>query len=352
MRDEVLGGPMNDLERETYDRLLSKSCEAFVMAIELYNKPSLKYRVEGFAFFACNAWELMLKARIIDTKGMDAIYYKDNPGRTKSLETCIDMIFTNTKSPMNRNLKSICKLRNTSTHFIVEEHEQMYVGLFQACVNNFEQKMFEFHGISMADHLPAHFLMLSMSASPFNPEAIRAKYAPEIAEKFLFDEAEVEQEQIIQESPDFAVIVKTELAVVKNPKNADFTVAYDSSSNRAIRTAKVFQDPSTTHPLSASKVIDHVNKTLERRGIVLSVKGNPKSFTSNDWKLFMKFYGIKDDPSLTYRHEVSNTPSFSYSMKAVDMIVDMIKGSPDTIIDDLKSNLKKKNEGDPRGKGF
>lgn len=104
---------MNDTEKETYDRLLAKSCEAFVMAIELYNKPSLRYRVEGFAFFICNAWELMLKARIIDTKGMAAIYYKDNTDRTKSLETCIDTVFTNGKSPMNRNLKSICKLRNT-----------------------------------------------------------------------------------------------------------------------------------------------------------------------------------------------------------------------------------------------
>ncbi len=47
------------------DRLIDKSIEAFSMAIELYNKPTIHYRVEGFAIFICNAWELMLKAHMI-----------------------------------------------------------------------------------------------------------------------------------------------------------------------------------------------------------------------------------------------------------------------------------------------
>jgi len=46
-------------------RLLEKSIEAFIMAIEIYNKPTIKYRVEGFSFFICNAWELMLKSYMI-----------------------------------------------------------------------------------------------------------------------------------------------------------------------------------------------------------------------------------------------------------------------------------------------
>ena len=32
-------------------KLLNKSQEAFIVAIELYNKPTIKYRVEGFSFF-------------------------------------------------------------------------------------------------------------------------------------------------------------------------------------------------------------------------------------------------------------------------------------------------------------
>lgn len=39
---------MND---ELINNMLDKSEEAFLMAIEIYNKPTIKYRLEGFAFF-------------------------------------------------------------------------------------------------------------------------------------------------------------------------------------------------------------------------------------------------------------------------------------------------------------
>lgn len=56
-------------------KMLEKSIEAFIMAIEIYNKPTLRYRVEGFSFFICNAWELMLKAYLIESQGEKSIYY-------------------------------------------------------------------------------------------------------------------------------------------------------------------------------------------------------------------------------------------------------------------------------------
>ena len=61
----------------TVSRLINKAKEAFVMAIEIYNKPSIQYRLEGFSFFICNAWELMLKAHIINKYGEEAVYYMD-----------------------------------------------------------------------------------------------------------------------------------------------------------------------------------------------------------------------------------------------------------------------------------
>ena len=51
------------------------------MAIEIYNKPTIRYRVEGFSFFICNAWELMLKARMIKTYFWQLFYSRRNYGR-------------------------------------------------------------------------------------------------------------------------------------------------------------------------------------------------------------------------------------------------------------------------------
>lgn len=140
-----------------YNNILNKSIEAFILGIELYNKPTLKYRVEGFSFFICNAWELMLKAKIIKDFGEKEVYYKDNPERTITLENCVKKIFTNDKDPLRRNLEKIIELRNTSTHFITQEYEMVYIPLFQSCVFNFIEKIKNFHDIEMSDYIPQNF---------------------------------------------------------------------------------------------------------------------------------------------------------------------------------------------------
>lgn len=129
------------------DKMINKSKEAFALAIEIYNKPTIKYRVEGFAFFICNAWELMLKSYLL--KQGKTIYYRDKPDRTISLSECIKIIFTNNKDPLRLNLEKIIELRDTSTHFITEEYEMVYIPLFQSCILNFNEKMMAFHNVDM-----------------------------------------------------------------------------------------------------------------------------------------------------------------------------------------------------------
>lgn len=119
-----------DKKQNLINQLLEKSQEAFIVGIELYNKPTIKYRVEGFSFFICNAWELMLKAYLIKRDGEESIYYSNDKKRTKTLFNCIEQVFTNKKDPLRMNLEQIIDLRNTSTHFITEEYEQIYVPFF------------------------------------------------------------------------------------------------------------------------------------------------------------------------------------------------------------------------------
>lgn len=63
---------------EIKQKLVDKSIEAFIMGLEIYNKPTIKYRIEGFSFFICNAWELMLKAELLNRN--ENIYYSDKSG--------------------------------------------------------------------------------------------------------------------------------------------------------------------------------------------------------------------------------------------------------------------------------
>ena len=160
----------------TVNRLIDKSIESFLMAIEVYNKPTIHYRIEGFSMFICNAWELLLKAHMMNTQGERSIYYKDNPNRTLSLENCIEKVFTNRKAPLRLNLEKIIELRNTSTHFITEEYEMVYVPLFQSCVFNYTEKLHDFFGIEANKYVPQNFLTLTVSMRPLAVQNIRRNW--------------------------------------------------------------------------------------------------------------------------------------------------------------------------------
>lgn len=167
------------------EQLIEKSKEAFVLAFEIYNKPSIKYRLEGFSFFICNAWELMLKAHLINKFGEEAIYFSDKPNRTITLERCVQKVFTNEKAPLRKNLEKIIELRNTSTHFITEEYEAVYVSILQACVFNYVDKMMEFHNVDMTQVIPENFITLSVRLKSLDETEIRGKYDKQVVDRLI-----------------------------------------------------------------------------------------------------------------------------------------------------------------------
>ena len=91
------------MDFDIYSRLVDKSIEAFIMGLEIYNKPTIRYRIEGFSFFVCNAWELMLKAHLINSN--KSIYYNDDKERTLSLSDCLKRVYTNKHTRIRQNLE-------------------------------------------------------------------------------------------------------------------------------------------------------------------------------------------------------------------------------------------------------
>lgn len=49
--------------------MLEKSVSAMLAAIEIYNKPDFKYREETFSVLCINAWEILLKAKVLNLSG-------------------------------------------------------------------------------------------------------------------------------------------------------------------------------------------------------------------------------------------------------------------------------------------
>lgn len=150
--------------KELVSKMVDKSIEAFILGLEVYNKPTIKYRIEGFSFFICNAWELMLKAEMI--KNGISIYFKDKPDRTLSLNETISNIYPDKYTRIRLNLSKIIDLRNISTHFITQDYELKYAPLFQACVLNYIQEIMRFHDVDITKYIPQNFLTISATIDP------------------------------------------------------------------------------------------------------------------------------------------------------------------------------------------
>lgn len=86
--------------------LVRKAVSAAVAAIEIYNKPAFNYREETFAILMINAWELLLKARIL----------KENNNKLRFIE----LWEKSPKIPGKRGpLKSIPKQNRSGNNFTI-----------------------------------------------------------------------------------------------------------------------------------------------------------------------------------------------------------------------------------------
>lgn len=318
-----------------YEKLLEKSKEAFTMSIEIYNKPSIKYRVEGFSFFICNAWELMLKAYLIKTQGENSIYYPNKQNRTIALENCIKIVFTNNKDPLRLNLEKIIELRNTSTHFIVEEYEMVYIPLFQACIFNFNEKMQAFHAVDMTSIIPQNFLTLSVSMKALDDAEIIAKYPEIIAEHFIHTKNSVE-DLVINNNAKFAIRIDHYHYITKNKDKATNIVHYEKNASPGVTVITELKDPNNTHKYTAKSCINAIKDILLRSHVELKYNGKITKFNSFHFTNFCKYYGLKENEKLCYIHRQFSNPQYSYSQQMIEFIVDEIKKDPEHILDNIK----------------
>jgi Protein of unknown function (DUF3644) len=113
---------------------------ALISAIEIYNKPAFAYREETFSILAVNAWELMLKSKLLSLNKNDprCLYVKlpptvQNPRRARfkrnrtgnvmtiGVEACmvaIEKAGTPVPAAVKANLEALTEIRDNAVHFI------------------------------------------------------------------------------------------------------------------------------------------------------------------------------------------------------------------------------------------
>lgn len=317
-------------------KLVGKSIEAFIMGLEIYNKPTIHYRIEGFSFFIINAWELMLKAELLN-RG-ESIYYRDKPDRTLSVDAVIKKVYTDKNTRVRLNLEKIIELRNISTHYITEDYEIKYAPLFQACVLNYVNELQRFHGEDITAHIAQNFLTISARYEPLSNEQIRLKYPPEIAEKFIQKSNEIDVLSEAYNSDKFSINVKQQLYITRKKSEADFVVSIGSSDTK-IALAKELKDPSNTHKYSFNSVIAAVQERMKKDAVRIDY---PAGFNQYVLQLIIDFYDIKREPRFAYEHKIGKQRQYTYSQQFIDFIIEEMKKAPNNFVGSLKKEQIKR----------
>jgi len=133
-------------------------------AIEIYNKPAFGYREETFAILALNAWELLLKAKVLEQHGNRAqslyVYFakKTAAGKqskkqyvkrnrtgnkmTVGIDGCIDLLVKKgvlVPDPIRKNLEALTEIRDNAVHYINASPQlaKQVLEFGTACLRNF-----------------------------------------------------------------------------------------------------------------------------------------------------------------------------------------------------------------------
>lgn len=322
------------MEQE-HKRLIDKSIEAFIMGLEVYNKPTIRYRVEGFSFFIVNAWELLLKSEMIK-RGM-SIYYKNNQDRTVSVDVAVRKIYPDKHTRIRLNLEKIIELRNISTHYITEDYEQKYVPLFQACVLNYANELMRFEHIDISERIAPNFLTLTTKYEPLTNEQIRMKYSPEVAEKLIQQANEIDVLSSTYDSDKFAINIRQNLYITKKKDEADFKVSIENGSDNKVAIVKELKDPADTHKYTFNTVVTVIREKMAKNNIRIDYE---KGFNKYVLKLVMDFYDVKSEPKFAYKHEFGKNERYTYSQQFVDFVFDEIKKNPDKFVESLKQEKR------------
>ena len=227
------------------NELLDRSILAMVAAIEIYNKPGLPYRNESFVILAMNGWELLLKAKWLDSHGnKKRSLYVYESRTTKSGEKSKKKYIKRTRSnaPFTHELSYLAKqlvirrvldpsasqnigimleFRDCATHFFNDSHE-FYARLYEigaACVRNFVNAVDEWFQRDVTE-FSLHLMPITFMALPSN---VKGSLLNMQESNFLAFMNTIDQANIDPESP-YSVSVNIELRFTKSKAKDAFPV--------------------------------------------------------------------------------------------------------------------------------
>ena len=135
----------NKIPKSDKEISLSKAREFAILAVSVYNNPTINFKTYGYIVNMVIAWTSLFHA-IFEKTGVEYFYkdkndnYKTIDGEKKAYELsqCCKTYWNGKDSPVLTNLEFLIGLRNKIEHRSLPELDFIVAGECQACLTNFE----------------------------------------------------------------------------------------------------------------------------------------------------------------------------------------------------------------------
>ena len=312
-------------------RIIQKSQDSFLLSLELYNKPTISYRAESFSLLFSNAWELMIKAYIFEQNNGKrlSIFRKKKRNQKResiSLDECLNKIFLNHNDPVRRNVEYISEIRNEAAHLIIQELDPYFSRVFQTGVTNYVYFLKSWFGIDINDRLNPGLISLITDKNKV-PEVsiLKTRYNKEDFNRIIeWIEKFKELERLGNKA---TLSIKHTIAIIKNPKKADFVISSGKTGERVAMVVEKFKDPDSSHPFNRKNAIKEIKNRI---GKIM--------FNEYDFEAYVFVKGYKKSNNDNF-YKGKYSGAGQYSQKFIDEFITSIK-STSVVLKQWRSQYK------------
>lgn len=231
-----------------YKLLIENSKSAALSAIEIYNKPDFKYRNEIFTILMINAWELLLKAKLLsdnDNK-IESLYIMGNSGNYKfnrnNNPLTIEIIGAINKLQLDEaikeNLFALIELRDTAIHFVnKEKNNYLIYTLGTACLKNYFKIIKKWFNVNLSEY-NFYILPLAFAYNFKTFTIVDIEKEPKIIQSLL---ANISEKQNIKSEQGYEFTCEIEInlkSAKKITENTDLTASIGPNATNTITVIK------------------------------------------------------------------------------------------------------------------
>lgn len=318
--------------------LLKKSRDNMILALELYNRPSLENKIDGFIMLFCAAWEQLLKAILIEQDGEDKIFRPTRNGynETISLRDAADKCFElNDKA--KDNLIKIIELRDKAVHLLIPELQGITSRYFQSGVFNYASRFEKFCEIPFIN--TSNVGMLSLVGDFKTPPLPMMKSLYGKAASDMLKLAS-DLSQAVEDSDDVAFAIPLNVTLQfakKGDEGAQIVLAKAEDGVPGLQKALTIVksvDAEITHPYKQNQATKLINKLLAENyskhaleKFLVSVRNSEPVFNTNCFQSVVHKQKWKNGNN-QFHHHLTTSSTHLYSQAAVDQIIDKISSIP------------------------